>query len=97
MNEQKTGSKQIIEALKALNDSTTEVHSASHEMSEGNSLILEQVQKLKSCTTEIENCMNEMFESARKIDTSGAQLVNVSGKVGKTIEAMSNQIDQFEV
>ena len=97
MSEQKVGSSQIIEALRDMNDSSSEVSSASKEMAQGNQLILEQVERLKSSADKMLSYINVMDENTRQIDTSSTELIDISTKVSETIGQISAQIDQFEV
>ncbi len=97
MNEQKQGSSQIIQALKAMNDSSYEVNTASKEMSEGNLMILDQVGKLKASATKMQDYVNSMDSSVARIDKSSSELIEISSKVSGTINQIGSQIDQFEV
>ncbi len=47
MEEQHSGSKQILGSIRVMNDSTLEVKNASHEMKEGNEMILKEIQNLQ--------------------------------------------------
>ncbi len=50
MEEQQEGSKQIGAALMLMNDNTSEVRAASHEMAEGNKSILVEIDQLRNTT-----------------------------------------------
>ncbi|MCR5291071.1 MAG: HAMP domain-containing protein [Treponema sp.] len=97
MLEQNEGSQQISNALHSMNDSTVEVRSASEEMSAGNQAILEEVKNLQYATTEIQTSMNEMSIGAKKINETGSVLNDVSSRLRHSIDAIGNQIDQFQV
>ena len=97
MNEQKEGSSQIIQALRDMNDSTSQVNSASKEMSEGNSHILKQVEDLKLSADKMKVFIDSMDASAMLIDKSSSELVDISSKVRDAISLIGSQIDQFEV
>ena len=97
MEEQNEGSKQIVEALKMMNDSTEEVKSASVEMQEGNKLILTEVHQLKDVTLSMKRSMDEMSVGAQKINETGAVLTEVSDKMRESIKKIGNQIDEFKV
>ncbi|MCR4631100.1 MAG: methyl-accepting chemotaxis protein [Treponema sp.] len=97
MEEQNEGSKQIIDALKMMNDSTEEVRSASGEMQEGNKLILSEVQHLQDVTISMKSSMDEMSIGAQKINETGTVLTEVADRMKDSIEKIGNQIDEFKV
>ena len=97
MEEQNEGSKQILEALKMMNNSTAEVRSASLEMQEGNKLILSEVQQLQDATIQMTSSMDEMSVGARKINETGSVLSEVSDRMKSSIEKIGKQIDEFKV
>ncbi len=97
MQEQQEGSKQIGQSLKIMNDSTVEVHTASREMSAGNKAILDEVQRLQNATTVIKDSMKEMSVGAKDINTTGAALSEISGKVRNATEKIGSEIDQFKL
>ncbi|MCR4735641.1 MAG: Cache 3/Cache 2 fusion domain-containing protein [Treponema sp.] len=97
MEEQNEGSKQIVEALKMMNDSTQEVKTASVEMQNGNKMILSEVHILQDVTLSMNQSMEEMSVGARKINETGAVLTEVSDKMRGSINKIGNQIDEFKV
>ena len=97
MEEQQIGSKQIIDALKSMNNSTSEVHSASSEMTEGNRHILSEIQKLQDATETMKGSIEEMHTGAEKINETGAALSTISGKVAENIKQIGSEIDLFKV
>ncbi len=97
MDEQNEGSKQILDALKMMNDSTQEVRSASDEMQEGNKLILSEVQQLQNVTISMKSSMDEMAVGAQKINETGVVLTEVSDRMKDSIIKIGKQIDEFKV
>ena len=97
MEEQNDGSKQILESLKMMNNSTDEVRSASIEMKEGNKLILSEVHNLQDATVQMTTSMDEMSRGARKINETGSVLSEVSERMKNSIEKIGKQIDEFKV
>lgn len=97
MEEQNEGSKQIIEALKMMNDSTQEVRNASEEMQNGNKMILSEVQQLQDVTISMKASMDEMSIGAQKINETGSVLTEVSDRMKDSIIKIGNQIDEFKV
>lgn len=97
MEEQNTGSRQISDALYAMNDSTIEVRNASAEMSAGNQAILTEVRSLQDATLAMKSSMDEMSTGARKINETGSALSGIAERVQETIVSIGSQIDQFKV
>ncbi|MCQ2588439.1 MAG: methyl-accepting chemotaxis protein [Treponema sp.] len=97
MEEQQVGSKQIIDVLHTMNDSTIEVRSASTEMAEGNKQILVEINKLQDVTSVIRESINEMSVGAEKINQTGISLSDVSSEVTNSINSIKDEIDQFKV
>ena len=97
MEEQQIGSKQIIDALKSMNNSTSEVHSASSEMTEGNKHILSEIQKLQDATETMKGSIEEMHTGAERINQTGAALSAISGQVADNIKQIGSEIDLFKV
>ncbi|MBO4534251.1 MAG: HAMP domain-containing protein [Treponema sp.] len=97
MAEQNEGSKQIIETLKMMNDSSQEVRSASDEMQNGNKLILAEVQHLQNVTISMRSSMDEMASGARRINETGTVLTEVADRMKDSIIKIGKQIDEFKV
>jgi methyl-accepting chemotaxis protein len=97
MEEQQIGSKQIIEALQSMNNSTSEVRSASNEMTEGNKHILSEIQKLQDATDTMKDSIEEMHVGAERINKTGAALSTISGQVAENIKQIGSEIDMFKV
>ena len=60
MYEQETNGKQVLEAIKKINDVTAEVSSGSAEMLEGGNQIAVEMRKLADITRETTDSMNEI-------------------------------------
>ena len=97
MEEQNEGSKQITEVLHTINDSTSEVHAASKEMSVGNQTILSEIKNLQLATEKMLGSMEEMRKGAQKISFTGFSLNEISTKLKESITEIGSQIDQFSV
>ena len=96
MEEQQVGSQQIVDSLKVMNDSTSEVRTASHEMAEGNRLILEEIHNLQASTGVIKDSVTEMSGGAEEIGRTGKRLSDLSAKMRGAVKTIGDEIDQFE-
>ena len=97
MEEQQIGSKQIIDSLQAMNNSTMEVKVASGEMTAGNKQILSEISKLQNATENIKVSISEMHKGAKRISGTGEELSGISEKVGVNIKQIGSEIDLFKV
>ncbi len=96
MEEQNEGSRQILDSIKVMNDSTVEVRTASKEMKEGNEMILNEVHHLQDTTLAIKSSMGEMSAGAENMNNTSANLSNISLKVKDSVEKIGQEIDQFK-
>ena len=80
-----------------MSDSTTEVRTASAEMSAGNKQILDEVRHLKDATTVMNDSVVLMSSSAMKIKETGSALNDISETMKTKIEQIGSQIDTFRV
>ena len=80
-----------------MNESTSEVRTASQEMSAGNKAILEEVKRLQDATMIMKDGVDEMKIGATKVSESGTTLTEISSKVKDSIEEIGGQIKQFKV
>ena len=97
MEEQNEGSKQIMDALTNLNNSTNEVRNSSHEMQNKNSEIMQDMETLYASTKMMNTSMEEMAVGARKINETGATLNEISSQVKASIAKIGDQVDLFKV
>ena len=97
MEEQNEGSKQIMEALTHLNNSTIEVRNSSHEMQSRNAEIMQEMETLYESTKMMNSSMEEMAVGAQKINETGATLGDISSQVKGSISKIGEQVDLFKV
>jgi methyl-accepting chemotaxis protein len=97
MEEQGTGSQQILEAVGQLNDITQLVKEGAEEMLEGSKEILQEGKNLEMVTQEITNGMNEMATGADQINTAVSQVNNISGQNKENIDILVKEVSKFKV
>ena len=97
MLEQNTGSRQINEALRTMNDNQSDVHNASKDMESKNSTILSEMSSLRDSSTFMQESMNDMSIGAKKVEESGKKLLGISQDVHAAINKIGSQIDLFKV
>ncbi len=95
MEEQTEGNKQILEAIKILNDITKEVQSSSWEMLTGSNQIIKETTNLKSITEEITAGMNEMASGSTQITSAVNSVNDLSMKNHEAVKMLLKEVDKF--
>ena len=97
MEEQDTGSSQVLEAMRQINDVTIRVKEGSAAMLEGSREVLQEMKKLSRITDEITNSMDEMASGTGEINTSVHHVNDISKKNEESINTLSTEILRFKV
>ncbi|MDR1902512.1 MAG: methyl-accepting chemotaxis protein [Treponema sp.] len=97
MEEQGSGSQQILEAISQLNDITQLVKGGSMEMLEGSKEVIQESKNLERVTQEITNGMNEMASGADQINVAVNRVNTISGQNKENINILVNEVSKFKV
>jgi methyl-accepting chemotaxis protein len=97
MEEQTTGSKQVLEGVSEVNEITRKVKSASAQMLEGAKEVIQESQNLEKATQEITGGMNEMASGANQINIAVNEVNGISGKNREGIDALMREVSRFKV
>ncbi|MDR1279087.1 MAG: methyl-accepting chemotaxis protein [Treponema sp.] len=97
MEEQSTGSQQILEAIGRLNEITQMVKGGSVEMLEGSKEVIQEGKNLEMVTQEITNGMNEMATGADQINIAVNQVNAISGENKQNIDILVQEVSRFRV
>jgi methyl-accepting chemotaxis protein len=97
MEEQSTGSKQILDAIGQLNEITRQVKNSSLEMLEGAKEIISEGKNLEKATGEITGGMTEMAASADQINAAVSEVNNISGQNKEIIDNLVIAVSRFKV
>ena len=97
MEEQGTGSKQILEGIGEVNEITGKVKADSHDMLEEADEVIEESTSLDKVTHEITSGMNEMSAGADQINTAVHQVNDLSSKNRDGIEILMKEVSRFKV
>jgi methyl-accepting chemotaxis protein len=97
MEEQNTGSRQILEVIEKLNDITQEVKGGSSEMLEGSNEVIQESKHLEAVTQEITNGMSEMATGADQINTAVSRVNEISGVNRENINVLVKEVSRFKV
>jgi methyl-accepting chemotaxis protein len=97
MEEQSTGSKQILDAIGNLNSLTQAVKGGSEEMLEGSKEVITEGKSLEMATQEITNGMNEMASGADQINIAVNDTNTISEKNKNNIDTLVKEVSKFKV
>ena len=97
MEEQTTGSRQVLEGVSEVNEITRQVKSASQQMLEGAGEVIRESTNLEKATQEITNGINEMASGADQINTAVHQVNGISGKNREGIDTLRREVSRFKV
>ncbi|MDR1029656.1 MAG: methyl-accepting chemotaxis protein [Treponema sp.] len=97
MEEQGEGSKQILQAVAQLNDSTQMVRDGSMRMLEGSEQVIHEGKRLVLITQEIANGMNEMASGLEQINIAVNQVNEISGQNKESINVLVKEVSKFKV
>jgi methyl-accepting chemotaxis protein len=97
MEEQGTGSRQLLEGTGNLNDLTRQVTSGSHEMLEGAKEVIQESGNLEKATQEITSGMNEMASGADQINVAVNHVNEISTQNREGIDVLMREVSKFKV
>jgi methyl-accepting chemotaxis protein len=97
MEEQSTGSQQILEVIEQLNEITQMVKNGSDEMLEGSREVITEGRNLDMMTQEITNGMNEMATGAEQINVAVNRVNEISSQNKENIDVLVKEVSKFKV
>jgi methyl-accepting chemotaxis protein len=96
MGDQNEGSKQILEALGAINDVTERVRGGSRAIKEGNALIADEMRKLVKLGEQAGEKGEGIAESTRKIAKESDNIFEKSDENLKLADSVADQVGRFK-
>jgi methyl-accepting chemotaxis protein len=97
MEEQGQGSKQVLEAIGDVNETTRKVKSGSVEMLEGAKEVIRESKNLESTTQEIVGGINEMASGADETNVAVHRVNELSVKNRENIDLVLREVSRFKV
>ncbi|MDR0324183.1 MAG: bacteriohemerythrin [Treponema sp.] len=97
MEEQSVGSKQILEAIGKLQETTKKVKDSSVEMLEGSRQVIKEGKTLASATSEISDGVNEITSEAEDINSTVKRVLDAADNNKKHISVLSTEVERFKV
>ena len=96
MDEQTAGSKQIDDALSAMNNATSQVKTASDDVDGARREIIGDVTSLKQSSASVQEHIIKMEDHVKHIEASDNNLLNIATSISGSIYRIGTQIDSFE-
>jgi len=97
MEEQQSGSKQILEALQVMNTSTSNVSDSAVVMSKSGDAIKSNVIDLKKNMFHIETAVSEINEGTQYVNNSTEKLRGISDSFKDSLKKITDDVDLFQV
>ena len=97
MQEQESGSQQILEAVTRLNSATGEVKNASADMTASSKNVLNHSNKLKKISSDVAGGMDDITESADMITNAITRVIEISHENKENIDNLSSDVARFKV
>ncbi|MDR3122438.1 MAG: methyl-accepting chemotaxis protein [Treponema sp.] len=97
MEEQNTGSRQILDAVGTLNELTLLVKAGSEEMLAGSRQIIGESKNLELVTGEISNGIREMASGADQINAAVNRVNAISGENKENIDILVKEVSRFKI
>ena len=97
MEEQNSGNQQVLEAMRAISDSTIEVKNGSAEMLIGGEQILKEMQQLQEITTNISVTMNQITNFSQHITDAVAVTTASTNSTKESVTGLLNELDSFKL
>ncbi|MDR2543635.1 MAG: methyl-accepting chemotaxis protein [Treponema sp.] len=97
MEEQGQGSKQILDAISLVNETTLMVKSGSEEMLDGAKEVMHEADNLEKATQEISGGMNEMAIGANEINSAVHHISELSTNNRESINRLMQEVSRFKI
>ncbi len=97
MTEQSAGGRQVLEALAAINEITTQVRNGSVEMREGSRMILQETQAVREGTEELERNISEISRRTEEITKTINRINQMSESNKSYIEILTSETRRFKI
>ena len=97
IEEQRHGSKQVLQAAGQVGDITQQVKSGAVQMLEGSKEVIYEAKNLEKVTHEITSGMNEMASGADQVNKAVYTVSDLTGKTKDNISSLVEVVSQFKV
>ncbi|MCR5605214.1 MAG: HAMP domain-containing protein [Treponema sp.] len=96
MDEQSSGSKQVIDAIHQIHNITVDVKNSANQMEQGNKEVLVEMDKLSEVTLQIKTAMHEISSGIGEMNKSMQQINILTQENSASINKVSKEVNQFK-
>ena len=97
MEEQNSGNQQVLEAMHAISDSTSEVKNGSSEMLVGGEQILKEMRNLSEVTTVISDNMNQINDFSQQISDAVTITTASTNSTQENLQTLMKELNMFKL
>jgi len=97
MQEQEHGSREVLLAIKDINEITNDVQMGSAQMLEGGNTVAKEMQKLDGLTRVISDSMNEMAQGALQITDAIQEVKDITEHNKNNIDILVGEVIKFKI
>ena len=97
MDEQTAGNQQVLEAMRAISDTTVEVKNGSSEMLVGGEQILKEMRNLSEVTRVISDNMNQINEFSQQISDAITVTTASTNSTQENLQGLMKELNSFKL
>ncbi len=97
MDEQTVGNQQVLEAMRAISDTTVEVKNGSAEMLVGGEQVIKEMQNLSEVTRIISDNMNQINDFSQQISDAIAITTASTNSTQENLKGLMKELDMFKL
>ena len=97
MEEQNSGNQQVLEAMRAISDSTSEVKNGSAEMLVGGEQILKEMKNLSEVTRVISDNMSQINEFSQQISDAVTVTTASTNSTQENLQGLMKDLSSFKL
>ncbi|HAH61445.1 MAG TPA: methyl-accepting chemotaxis protein, partial [Treponema sp.] len=97
MDEQSSGSEQVLKAMKQITDVTENVHDGSSQMLLSSREVVEEMSRLASATAQLNSTMNDIAAGADRITSASETTQQANSRNSENIAKMGDQVSIFKL
>lgn len=97
MEEQKTGSKQLLEAIEAMNDATEKVHKSSVVITDLNKVVVQSVEQLQETAQQVSISTSEIISDIKYVEAQAKEITGIVAKNDEVVQHMEDAIGRFRI
>ena len=97
MSEQNAGNRQVLDALRGIEDGTTNIRNGAVEMTSGTETILKEISQLAGVSQQVQERSASIAKAAEAIDGALEEIVRSSGSNSEAIDVLADITGRFKL